>query len=140
MEVASRQQWVARVGNRASEPLTLKEAKRAAVAMLFERVKAESCDGIAELNKIAAAEVDRVALAKERKQWPLNLVGAHMRSMPRIGITGDLRNAILDAELLLTEEHLDEPLTGDSFRIELSHDGYPKLPECIRRGKSRGKR
>src|SRR6476620_4076602 len=35
----SRQRWVARVGNRASEPVTLEEAKRADVAMLRERSK-----------------------------------------------------------------------------------------------------
>ena len=41
MEVAppggARERWIARVGNWASEPLPLKEAKRAAVAMLRER-------------------------------------------------------------------------------------------------------
>src|SRR5262249_54012035 len=135
---SAKQRWLARVGNRTSEPLTLDEAKRAAVAMLRERGTAEDRDWIAELNKIAAGEVDRVALAKERKQWPVDLVGAHVHSMPHIGITGDLRNAIFEAELLLIDEHLDEPLTGDSFRIELSEDGSPKLPECIRRRKSRG--
>ena len=142
MEVAwpgrARQQWVARVGNRASEPLTLAEAKRAAVAMLRECRTVEPTDWIAKLNRMAAAEVDRMALAKERKQWPVDLVGAHVHSMPHIGITVDLRNAIFEAELLLIDEHLDEPLTGDSFRIELSDDGSPKLPECIRRRKSRG--
>ena len=81
----AKQRWLARVGNRTSEPLTLDEAKRAAVAMLRERGTAEDRDWIAELNKIAAGEVDRVALAKERKQWPVDLVGAHVHSMPHTG-------------------------------------------------------
>ena len=132
------QRWVARIGNRIGKPLTLNEAKDAAVAMLGERGKAEDRDCIAELNKTAASEIDHVALAKERKQWPLDLVGAHVRSMPCMGITGDLRNSIIEAELLLIDEHLDEPLSGDGFRVEFSDDGYPKLPECLRRGKSRG--
>ena len=26
-----------------------------------------------------------------------------------------------------------EPLSGDGFRLEFYDDGYPKLPECLRR-------
>ena len=62
MEVAwpggSRQRWVARVGDRASEPLSLEEAKQAAIAFLRERGKVKPRDFIAELNQIAANEVD----------------------------------------------------------------------------------
>jgi hypothetical protein len=133
MEVASRQHWVARVGNRASEPLTLKEAKRVAVAMLLERVKAEPRDWIAELNKIAAAaEVNRVALAKERKRWPCDLVGGSRHG----SINGALRNAILDAEIGSEESPTtSDPLSGDDYPLEFYADGYPKLPECLRRKK-----
>ena len=67
------------MGNWASEPLPLKEAKRAAVALLRERGKVEPRDWIADLNKIAATEIDRVALAKKRKQWPCDLVGGESR-------------------------------------------------------------
>jgi hypothetical protein len=113
MEVAwpgrARQRWLARIGNRTSEQLTLDDAKRAAVAMLRERGTAEDRDWIGELNKIASSEVDRVALAKERKQWPLALTGAHVRFMPRIQVSHELRKAILDAELPFTDEQLDEP-------------------------------
>ena len=66
----ARQQWIARVGNRASEPFALAGAKRTAVAMLRERKETDPSDRIAELNKIAATEFDRVALAKKRK-WKL---------------------------------------------------------------------
>ena len=127
----ARQQWIARVGNRASEPLALAEAKRAAVAMLRERKETEPRDWIAELNKIAAAEFDRVALAQERKQWPHELVGAELRP-GSMQIDPKLRDAILDAELLATTSHA-EPLSGDGFRLEFYDDGYPKLPECLRR-------
>ena len=109
----------------------LAEAKWAAVAMLSERGEAEPRDWIAELNKIAAAEVDRVALTQVRKQWPRDLVGA--RSRPgSMQIDAKLRDAILDAELLATTSHA-EPLSGDGFRLEFYDDGYPKLPECLRR-------
>jgi hypothetical protein len=60
-----------------------KRSKRAALSTLHERNQAEPRDWIAELNKIAAAEVNRVALAKERKRWPCDLVGASRHgSMP----------------------------------------------------------
>jgi hypothetical protein len=121
---------VARIGNRASEPLTLEEAKRAAVAMLLERVKAGPRDWIAELNKIAAAEVNRVALAKERKRWPCDLVGGS----PHGSINGALRNAILDTEISSEESPtMSDPLSGDDYPLEFYADGYPKLPECLRR-------
>ena len=94
-----RQRWVARVGSRASELMTLDEAKRAAVAMLRERTKCELCDWIAELNRTAAAEVDRVALAMEHKQWPRDLLGGSTRGSMRID--RDQRNAILSAELFI---------------------------------------
>jgi hypothetical protein len=113
MEVAwpggSRQRWLARIGNRTSEPLSLDEVKSAAVAMLCERGTTEGRDWIAELNKIAASEVDRVASAKERKRWPLVLIGVHVRFMHRIEVSDDLRKAILDAELPFTDEQLDAP-------------------------------
>ena len=127
----ARQRWIARVGNRASEPLGLAEAKRAAVAMLRERKKTEPRDWIAELNKIAAAEVHRTWLMQGRKQWPRDLVGGESRP-GSMQIDAKLRDAILDAELVAMPSHA-EPLSGDGIRLEFYDDGYPKLPECLRR-------
>jgi hypothetical protein len=126
----ARQRWIARVGNRASEPLPLDEVKRAAVAILRKRRETEPRDWIAELNKIAAAEVHRAWMMQERKQWPRDLVGAasHPGSMQ---IDPKLRDAILDAELLAMPSHA-EPLSGDGIRLEIYDDDYPKLPECLR--------
>jgi hypothetical protein len=144
MEVAwpggARQRWVARGGDRASELLALGEAKRAAVVLLREHRKLEPTNWIAELNRAAAAEVDRAALARVHQQWPRDLVGEHLRCVRCIGISGDLRNAILDAELQLTDEHIDEPLSGDDFHLQFYDDGFPKLPECLRRKRAKGGR
>jgi hypothetical protein len=71
----ARQKWIVRVGNQASEPLTLAKAKRTAAAILRERGKGEPRDWIAELNKIAGAEVERAALAEDRKKWPTDILG-----------------------------------------------------------------
>jgi hypothetical protein len=119
------------VGDRASEPLPLDEAKRAAVAMLRERRETEPRDWIAELNKIAAAEVHRTWLMQGRKQWPRDLVGG--KSPPdSMRLDRKLHDAILDAELLAMPSHA-EPLSGDGIRLEFYDDDYPKLPECLRR-------
>jgi hypothetical protein len=110
--------------------LTLEEAKRAAVAVLFERVKAEPRDWIAELNKIAAAEVSRRRVAKEHERWPCDLVGVSRHG----SIGGALRNAILDAEIGSEESPTrSDPLSGDDYPLEHYEDGFPKLPDCLRR-------
>ena len=127
----ARQRWIARVGNRASEPLPLDEAKRAAVAMLRERTETEPHDWIAELDKIAAAEVHRAWMMQERKQWPRNLVGAESRP-GSMQIDAKLRDAILHAELLAMPSH-HQPVSGEGFRLEFYDDGHPKLPECLQR-------
>jgi len=135
MEVAppggARERWIALVGNGASEPLPLKEAKRAAVAMLRERKETEPRDWIEELNKIAATEVHRMWLMQGRKEWPRDLVGAESRP-GSMQMDGKLRDAILNAELVAMPSHA-EPLSGDGFQLEFYDDGYPKLPEWLRR-------
>ena len=68
---------------------------------------------------------------QERKQWPRDLVGAQSRP-GSMQIDAKLRDAILDAELVAMPSHA-EPLSGDGFRLEFYDDGYPKLPECLRR-------
>ena len=92
MEVAwpggSRQRWVARVGDRASESLSLEEAKQAAIAFLRDRGKVEPRDFIAELNQTAANEVDRAVLQRERRKWPLNIMGGGRQRAPCMTILG----------------------------------------------------
>jgi hypothetical protein len=101
MEVAwpggSRQRWVARVGDRGSEPLPLEEAKQAAIEFLRERGKAEARDFIAELDQIAANEVDRGVLQRERRKWPLIVMGGRQRT-PCMTIEPGLRETILEVE------------------------------------------
>jgi hypothetical protein len=111
--------------------LPLDEAKRAAVAMLREK-ETKPRDRIAELNKIAAAEVHRAWMIQGRKHWPRDLVGAESRP-GSMHIDGKLRDAILDAELLAMTSHA-EPLSGDGFRLEFYDDSHPKLPAWLRGG------
>jgi hypothetical protein len=139
MEVAwpggGRQRWVARGGDRASEPLTLEEAKREVVTMLRDRsvgIARSSDEHIAELNKFAAAEVVRVAIEQESKQWPCDLVGGSRHGSMRID--RKQRNAILSAELFIPST-LAEPLTGDEYQLSYDADGNVELPACLDRHK-----
>jgi hypothetical protein len=122
------QRWVARVGNHASEPLSLGEAKKAAVAMLGDRSRPEARDWIAQLNQQAADEVDRTAREEERNRWPIDLLGG-------CGANGlvepGLRAAILDAKIGDGGEAVTEPLQGDDYPLEYYDDGYPVLPPCL---------
>ena len=78
--------------------------------MLREREKVKPRDWITDLNKIAAAEIDRVALAKDRQQWPCNLLGAQSRPGP-MPIDRKLRDVILNAEFVAMPSHA-ESLSG----------------------------
>jgi hypothetical protein len=100
--------------------------------MLRERTKCEPRDWIAELNRTAAAEVDRVALAMEHKQWPRDLLGGSSRGSMRIN--REQRNAILSAELVVPST-LMEPLSGDEYQLSYDADGNVELPACLDRQK-----
>ena len=128
----ARLRWVARLGNRASDPLPLDQAKRAAVALMRERGKVEPRDWIAELNQIAANEVDRAALVLERKQWPLDLMGG-MASGSWPLDNGD-RNAVLRVELEATSSR-GEALSGHDYPLTYDANGFVALPACLDRRK-----
>jgi hypothetical protein len=121
--------WVAKVGNVSSLTLPLSAAKNAAVELYRSKDKGESRDWIADLNRAAANEIDRAAIKRERPdrgKWPIDLVGG-----PRRG-RGDpeLRRSILDTEL---GERPTEALQGDDYPLEYYEDGFPKIPDCLKR-------
>ena len=67
--------------------------------MLRDGGKAEPRDWIADLNKIAAAEIDRIALAKALQQWPRDLLGGSRAGSMQTD--RKQRNAILSTELFI---------------------------------------
>ena len=123
--------WVARIGHRASEPLTFNEAKQAAAAMLRERGRAELRDRKGDLNKIVAAEIDRLGLAEARKQWPGDLLGGSCRGA-LIWIDREKRNATLNAEVCFTPR---KTLSGGEYELTYDADGNVGLPACLDRRK-----
>jgi hypothetical protein len=134
------QRWVACVGNHRSEPLPLEQAKAAAKALLTTKGKAKPRDWIKELNQLAANEVDRAAIERQRRQWPLNLMGMNNRHTPRWkadpqSLDREAIRTVLETERVLKEEDKPkpEPRKGDDYPPEYYEDGFPKLPACLDR-------
>jgi hypothetical protein len=67
MEIAP-DQWVARVRDCASEPLSFAAAKKAAEQLYLSKAKGEKCDWIYELNRAAAKAYTRAALLQEKRE------------------------------------------------------------------------
>ena len=98
--------WIARVRNRRSNPLPLGAAKKAAIELYRSRDKGEPRDWIKELNQLAANEVDRAVIQRERRKWPVDLMGGPRRSL----VDRELRQAILDAEIgFIASEEIELP-------------------------------
>ena len=129
MEVAwpgvVRQRWVARVSDRGSESLALDAAKQAAISSLRECGNGRVQDWTVELSKIAADEVDRATRRQERRRWPIDLMNGRRRGFV------EQREAIVEAELGMPPE--DPALQGADYSLGCYADGYPKLPDCLKR-------
>jgi hypothetical protein len=104
-----KQRWVACVGDHRSAPLTVDETKTAARSLLNTKVRAEPRDWIEELNQIAANEVDRAEIARQRRKWPVDLMGGKRGKLNEE--ERQLRQVILDTERVLTDERQRQRLS-----------------------------
>jgi hypothetical protein len=122
--------WVARVRDLASLPSSLTAAKQAAIDLYRSRKSGEPEDW--NLNQTAANEIDRAEIARQRRTWPVDLMGGHRQSDKRPALTVELPHAILDSERVLKN---DEPIRhpDDEPVLEYYDDGFPKLPDCLDR-------
>ena len=110
-----------------SEPLPLDAAKQAAVVFLREKEKPSAKPNhIDELNQIAANEVDRAVIQRERRRWPIDLMNGGCRGFVKE------REAIIEAELAMPSEN-GPALEGDDYPLNYYADGYPMLPDCLTR-------
>ena len=78
-----------------------------------------------------AFEVDQSAIQRERRKWPVDIMGGNRRGKiePRW-----LRQAILEIERILLPESETPTLQADGgCPLEYADDGYPKLPACLDR-------
>jgi hypothetical protein len=124
--------WVARVRNLISFPSSLTAAKQAAIVLYRSRNKGEPKDWIKELNRIAANEIDRAAIERERRAWPINLMGGNRRGR-RDPEDREVYQAILDTERVLEEDAKPAETLPGAYPLEYYEDGYPKLPACVDR-------
>jgi hypothetical protein len=130
------QRWVACVGNHRTEPLPLDQAKGAAKTLLT--TKAKPRDWIKELNQLAANEVDLAVIERQRRQWPLNLMGMNNRHTPRWkadpkSLDREAIRTVLETERVLKDEQSISRTICDDVQLEYYSDGFPKLPACLDR-------
>jgi hypothetical protein len=84
-------------------------------------------DWIEELNQAAAHEIDQAYWTREKRTWPLDLIGGqrHAEKQPLMTIERRLRQAILNTERVLKdEESTAQPVNGDDVQLEYYSDGY----------------
>jgi hypothetical protein len=81
---------------------------------------------IEKLNQQVANQIDRAYWTREKRNWPVDLIGGHRHpsKSPKLTIDPKLRQAIIDTELT------SQALTGDDIHLEYYDDGYPKLPDA----------
>ena len=133
MEVAwpggERKRWIVRVGDRRTEPLPLAAAKQTALAFFRQRRKIEPRthhNHIVVLDQIAAYEFDHAAIERERRRWPIDLMNGRRRGFV------EERAAIILTELAVSPKDGPAVQSAD-YPLEYYADGYPRLPECLRR-------
>jgi hypothetical protein len=82
------------------------------------------------LNIAEAGRIDRLATARERKAWPVDVMGGQ-----RMGkIDRYLRYGILTVEHRLVDDRPKAlPLQGDDHALTYDANGYPELPHCLDR-------
>jgi hypothetical protein len=117
----SPERWIACVGNHRSEPLPLQQAKEAARGLVKAK-KGESKDFIGELNQRAANEVDGTHWAKEKRKWPVEIMGGRQRK-PSQTVEPGLKQAILERVLIDDVPQFcgttsDCPLAGGAWLLD----------------------
>jgi hypothetical protein len=91
---------------------------------------------IEKLNQRHANEIDRAYWTREKRKWPVDLMGGARQGARRPTLTVDpkLRQTILDTENLIRNDELTrQALASDQVQLEYYEDGYPKLPTCLDR-------
>jgi hypothetical protein len=124
--------WVARVRDLASLPSSLTAAKQAAVHLYRSRNSGEPDDW--NLNQTVANEIDRAEIARQRRTWPVDLMGGnrHYIKKPTFAIDPKVCQAILQSECVLKNDELIRCPRVQPV-LECYEDGFPKLPECLDR-------
>jgi hypothetical protein len=81
-------------------------------------------DWIEELNQAAANEIDQAYWTREKRTWPLDVIGGHRHAdkQPLMTIERGLRQALLDTERVpKDEESTAQPVNGDDVGSNAAH-------------------
>jgi hypothetical protein len=85
------------------------------------------------LNLRVAAEINRTALASDKRKTPVDLIGGERQGH----VDPKIRATVLDAEIGFPMDAQPETIKGDDYLLEYDSDGYPALPACLDRRKPR---
>jgi hypothetical protein len=114
---------MARVRNLGSELLSFGAAKQEAIRLYCCRDKG-TMDWIRQLNLRAAAEINRTALASEKRKTPVDLIGGKRQGH----IDPKIRATVLEAEIGFLTSARPETIKGDDYPLKkYDSDGYPEL-------------
>ena len=83
------------------------------------------------LNLAEADRIDRLAVARQRKTWPVDIMGSRrMREIDK-----RIRHGILAVEHVLIDQDRSRAvaLQGDDYPLTFDADGSPELPSCLDR-------
>jgi hypothetical protein len=105
----------------------------------FSSIKTGCCrpaNWIEKLNQRDASGIDQAYWTREKRKWPVDLMGGHRHGAKQSTFTLDhkLRKTILDTERVLEDHGLvGEALKGEDVSLEFHEDGYPRLPDSLDR-------
>ena len=123
---------MARVRNLGGDLLSLGAARQEAVRLYRCRDK-RTIDWICQLNLRVAAEINRTALASNKRKTPVDQIGGERQGH----VDPKIRATVLDAEIGFLMDAQPETIKGDDYLLEYNSDGYPELPACLDRRKPR---
>jgi hypothetical protein len=90
---------------------------------------------IEELNQAVANEVDQAHWNREKRKWPVDVMGGarHSARRPTFTVHPELRQTIIETERLPRNDEPTSHALLSGIKLECYEDGYPKLPECLDR-------
>ena len=88
---------------------------------------------IDELNQAVANEIDQAYWTREKRNWPIDLMGGQRNRLksPKPAVDLKVCRTVLNTERLLKDEAPGLP--ANATDLEFYEDGFPKLPACLDR-------
>src|SRR6516225_724658 len=91
---------------------------------------------IEKLNHRDVNKIDRAYWTREKRKWPVDLMGGarHSARRPTLTLDPKLRQSIIETERLIRDHELTrQAFASDQMQLEYYEDGCPKLPTCLDR-------